>query len=188
MREAFEDLGAFEPEMTKAAVAAGTTTDAAWAAPLAPRTTVAPILSAVQRESLLGRIAGLRPVPFRGKVPTQDLSASYQWTGEGKPKPASKLGFSSQSMSAGKIMRSCAGRSAKSRGKSNGRPSEPSACRSTFSTIVSIRSARHFGRAGVRRSGVLMAGVEYRGAACVGRRESVSLAHLDSPAFAVVPD
>ena len=77
----------------KAAVTPGTTTDLAWAGAL-----VSPMEDAfvklVRSASLLGRIPGLRKIPFNVKVPVQTSGAVYQWVPETGYKPASALAFS----------------------------------------------------------------------------------------------
>jgi hypothetical protein len=77
----------------KAAIGAGTTTDAAWAGPLSP---IKPFLDAfvalARSASLLGRI-NVRTVPFNTTIPFQSQDAGYQWVQQGAPKPVSKLAF-----------------------------------------------------------------------------------------------
>jgi HK97 family phage major capsid protein/HK97 family phage prohead protease len=76
----------------KAAVAAGTTTDAAWAKPLVEYQAMASeFVELLRPMTIIGRIPGLRRVPFYIKVPRQTAGASAGWVGEGAPKPLSKL-------------------------------------------------------------------------------------------------
>ena len=78
----------------KAAVAAGTTTDATWAKPLVEYTNMASEFAELLRpQTIIGRIPGLRQVPFNIKVPRQTGGSSASWVGEGKPKPVSALAF-----------------------------------------------------------------------------------------------
>lgn len=78
----------------KAAVAAGTTTDSAWAEPLVEYNYMASEFAELLRpQTIIGRIPGLRNVPFNVKVPRQTAGSSAQWVGEGKPKPVSALAF-----------------------------------------------------------------------------------------------
>ncbi len=78
----------------KAAVAAGTTTDASWAKPLVEYQNMASEFAELLRPAtIIGRIPGLRNVPFNIKVPRQTGGSSAQWVGEGAPKPVSALGF-----------------------------------------------------------------------------------------------
>jgi hypothetical protein len=89
---------------TKAAVAPGNTTDATWAAPLAnPAALVDPFLALVQKESALGRIVGVRKVPFDTPVPLLTDAGSYAWTGQNTPKPVTKLALDSARLPIGKI-------------------------------------------------------------------------------------
>jgi Phage capsid family len=80
---------------TKAAVAPGTATDPAWAAPLVAISPLKDAFFAIARsKSLLGRIAGLRRVPFATKIPIETTGANYQWVTENAPKPVSAMAFS----------------------------------------------------------------------------------------------
>jgi HK97 family phage major capsid protein/HK97 family phage prohead protease len=78
----------------KAAVAAGTTTDATWAGPLAPITPLtSEFLAYLRPATILGRIPGLVKVPFNVSVAAQTGGGTYQWVGQGAPKPVGKLAF-----------------------------------------------------------------------------------------------
>jgi len=78
----------------KAAVAAGTTTDATWAGPLAPiRPLVNEFLALLRPATIIGKIAGLRQVPFNISVPIQTGGGTYKWVGQGAPKPVGTLAF-----------------------------------------------------------------------------------------------
>lgn len=80
---------------TKAAVAPGASTDATWAAPLvAPKELEDAFVAIARTASLLGRIPGLRNVPFATKVPQEDVGANFFWVAEGAVKPVSKMSFS----------------------------------------------------------------------------------------------
>jgi HK97 family phage major capsid protein/HK97 family phage prohead protease len=84
-----------EVEMVlKAAVAAGTTTDATWAGPLAP---IKPItdefLAYLRPATILGKISSFMKVPFNVSVAAQTGGGTYQWVGQGAPKPVGKLAF-----------------------------------------------------------------------------------------------
>jgi HK97 family phage major capsid protein len=79
---------------TKAAVAAGTTTDATWAGPLAPtQTAVDEFLELLRPRTLIGRVAGFRKVPFNVAVPSQTGGGTYSWVGEGNAKPVTSAAF-----------------------------------------------------------------------------------------------
>lgn len=78
----------------KAAVAAGTTTDTTWAKPLVEYQNMASEFAELLRpQTIIGRIPGLRRVPFNIKVPRQTAGSSASWVGEGAPKPVSALAF-----------------------------------------------------------------------------------------------
>lgn len=78
----------------KAAVEAGTTTDNTWAAPLVQYQTVASeFVDLLRPATIIGRIAGLRRVPFNISMPRQTAGSAVNWVGEAKPKPVSELAF-----------------------------------------------------------------------------------------------
>ena len=83
----------------KAAVAPGTTTDPAWAGVLAAAGNVTEEFVALLRPAtVLGKIAGLKQVPFNTAVPIQTLGGIYGWTGQGLPKKVTKLGFATDKL------------------------------------------------------------------------------------------
>lgn len=85
--------------MTKAAIAAGTTTDATWAGPLAvAQPLVDEFLELLRPRTLLGRIPGLKQVPFNVSVPSQTTGGTYGWVGQNKPKPVTKADFATVSV------------------------------------------------------------------------------------------
>ena len=78
----------------KALTAPGTTTDATWAQPLVGiKPFVDAFVALARSASLLGRIPGLRTIPFNVKVPLQTGDAGYTWVKQGDPKPVSKFTF-----------------------------------------------------------------------------------------------
>src|SRR5215831_5185149 len=80
----------------KAAIAAGTTTDPAWAHPLAEYTLMASeFVELLRPMTFLGQIAGFRRVPFNIRFPRQTAGSTTGWVGEGISKPVSKLAFDS---------------------------------------------------------------------------------------------
>jgi HK97 family phage major capsid protein len=85
----------------KAAVAPGTTTDAAWAAPLVQPRVIDEFGALLRPATAIGKL-GLRKVPFNTKVPSQTAGGTYGWVGEQKPKPVTKLQFSSLTVPAHK--------------------------------------------------------------------------------------
>ena len=83
----------------RAAVAAGTTTDATWAAPLVVYQQMAgEFIELLRTQTILGRIQGLRRVPFNISIPVQTAGTMAQWVGELISKPVSKLAFSSMTL------------------------------------------------------------------------------------------
>lgn len=94
-----------EVEQTlKAAVSAGTTTDSTWAEPLAQYQNLASEFVAWQHPmTIIGRIAGLRRVPFLIKFPRQTGTATAGWVGQGKPKPVTSLAFDSLTLDPTKV-------------------------------------------------------------------------------------
>jgi HK97 family phage major capsid protein/HK97 family phage prohead protease len=80
----------------KAAVAAGTTTDATWAGPLAPIKPLSDGFIALLRpETILGKIPSFMKIPFNTSVAAQTGGGTYGWVGQGAPKPVGKLAFAS---------------------------------------------------------------------------------------------
>lgn len=81
-------------EVLKAAVAAGTTTDATWAAPLVPYQQMSnELIELLRPATLVGRMSGLRSVPFNIRIPGQTQGSTVAWVGETAPKPVSSLAF-----------------------------------------------------------------------------------------------
>ena len=88
----------------KAAVAAGTTTNATWASPLVEYQNMASeFIEMLRAATIVGRIPGLHRVPFNVKMPRQTAGASAGWVGEGVPKPLSALAFDSVTMDFHKV-------------------------------------------------------------------------------------
>lgn len=78
----------------KAAVAPGTTTDATWAGPLVQLKPLADeFLEFLRPATILGRIENLQKVPFNVSISSQTGGGTYQWVGQGAPKPVGKLQF-----------------------------------------------------------------------------------------------
>lgn len=84
----------------KAAVAAGTTTDAAWAGNLVEhRDLTTDFLEWLRPRTIIGRfgrdgIPALRRVPFNIHIKGQSAAAAAGWVGEGYAKPVTRMGFS----------------------------------------------------------------------------------------------
>jgi HK97 family phage major capsid protein/HK97 family phage prohead protease len=86
----------------RAAVAAGNTTDAAWAGPLVNQSIASDFIALLRPATILGKIPNLRTVPFNTKVPSQTAGGTYGWVGEAKPKPVTKLAFAAVSLDVAK--------------------------------------------------------------------------------------
>src|SRR4029077_10255421 len=86
----------------KAAVAPGTVTDATWAGPLVTQGVAKDFIELLRPATILGKVPGLRTVPFNTKVPSQTAGGTYGWVGEAKPKPVTKLAFTSASLAISK--------------------------------------------------------------------------------------
>jgi HK97 family phage major capsid protein/HK97 family phage prohead protease len=84
----------------KAAVAPGTTQDAAWAKPLTTpgNVIVEEFLQLLRPATILGKIAGFSRVPFLVPVPTVTAGGTYGWVGEAKPKPVTRMQFGSTNL------------------------------------------------------------------------------------------
>lgn len=81
-------------QVLKAAMTAGTTTDAEWAAPLVPYQQMSQeFIELLRPATLVGRMTALRRVPFNVRIPGQTQGSTVAWVGETAPKPVSELGF-----------------------------------------------------------------------------------------------
>jgi HK97 family phage major capsid protein len=81
--------------VTRAAVAPGTTVQATFAAPLVATNYVNEFLEMLRPMTLLGRIPGLRQVPFNVSMPAQTAGGTYKWVGQGKLKPVTNAQYAS---------------------------------------------------------------------------------------------
>jgi HK97 family phage major capsid protein/HK97 family phage prohead protease len=85
--------------VTKAAIGAGTTTDATWASPLVVYQVMAEEYVAILRPAtIIGRIPGLRRVPFNIQIPVANAGTTVGWVGENAPKPVSNMQFGTITM------------------------------------------------------------------------------------------
>jgi HK97 family phage major capsid protein len=82
----------------KAAVLAGSTTDATWAKPLVNPAVTSDFLPLLRAATILGKISGLQKRPFNVNIPAQTAGAVAQWVGELKPKPVSAMAFAMESL------------------------------------------------------------------------------------------
>ncbi len=77
----------------KATVAAGTSTDSTWAAPLVYASTfMGDFISYLRPRTLIGQ-AQFRPVPFNVRIGGQTSGGTAGWVGQGKAKPVTKFDF-----------------------------------------------------------------------------------------------
>ena len=88
---------------TKAAVAVGTTTDSTWAGPLVVTQPLNDFLALLRPKTLLGRIPGLKQVPFNISIPTQTTGGTYAWVGQNKPKPVTKADYLAVTLAFNKV-------------------------------------------------------------------------------------
>ena len=78
----------------KATVNAGTTQDATWAGPLLAYNTFAgDFITYLRPQTLVGRLPGLRAVPFNTHINGQTSGGTGYWVGEGAPKPLTKFDY-----------------------------------------------------------------------------------------------
>jgi HK97 family phage major capsid protein len=88
----------------RAAVAAGTTTDSTWAGPLVQYQNMASeFIELLRPQTILGRLNGLRRVPFNIRIPSQTGGSTAYWVGEGAPKPVSAAAFATTTMGFAKV-------------------------------------------------------------------------------------
>ena len=93
----------------KAAVAAGTTTDATWSKPLVNVTNYAgDFIDFLRPQTIVGKfgsagVPGLSRVPFNVKIVGQASGATANWVGEGKGKPVTKWGYNNVTIGMTKV-------------------------------------------------------------------------------------
>ncbi len=88
----------------KAAVAAGTTTDTTWASPLVElMNATGEFVEMLRPATIIGRIPGLRRVPFNIKVPRGTADPTSYWVGQGSVKPVSSMAFDSIELEFNKV-------------------------------------------------------------------------------------
>jgi HK97 family phage major capsid protein/HK97 family phage prohead protease len=107
-KQRYPDMGRVH-EVLKAAVAAGTTTDPAWAGDLVQYQQFAgDFVDFLRPQTIIGRfgtgnIPGLRAVPFNVQIKGQTSGASGYWVGQGKPKPLTKFDVDAQALRWAKV-------------------------------------------------------------------------------------
>lgn len=76
----------------RAAVDIGLTTDSDYASPLVyAQNLTSEFIDFLRPQTIVGRIPGLRRVPFNVRVPRQTSGGSASWVGEAKPKPLTQF-------------------------------------------------------------------------------------------------
>lgn len=87
----------------KTSIAAGTTTDATWAAPLVYANTFGgDFIEFLRAKTLIGQ-ASFRRVPFNVRIGGQNGGTTGYWVGQGKAKPVSKASFNATTIPFTKI-------------------------------------------------------------------------------------
>jgi len=87
----------------KATVAAGTSLDSTWAAPLVyAQNFMGDFISYLRPRTLIGQ-ANFRPVPFNVRIGGQTSGGTAQWVGQGKAKPVTKFDYTSTTVPFSKI-------------------------------------------------------------------------------------
>lgn len=83
----------------KAAVPAGTTTQAVYASPLVDQTNLASeFIEFLRPQTIIGRIPGLRKVPFNVRITGQTSGGNGYWVGEGASKPLTSFAFNATTL------------------------------------------------------------------------------------------
>jgi HK97 family phage major capsid protein/HK97 family phage prohead protease len=91
--------------LLKAATGPASTASAAWAGALVPTVQHmgSEFIDLLRPATVIGRIPGLRRVPFNVQVPKLTGGGTYRWVGEGAPKPVTQLVFATVALAQYKI-------------------------------------------------------------------------------------
>jgi HK97 family phage major capsid protein len=90
--------------LTKAAVAAGSSTAAGWAAELVVTQNMASeFVDLLRPATILGRLPSVRRVPFNISMPRTISGTTSAWVGEDNPKPVSRMTFETISLGHTKV-------------------------------------------------------------------------------------
>lgn len=88
----------------KAAVPAGTATQAVWGGPLVYATNLeSEFVEFLRPQTIVGRLPSLTRVPFNVRIPSQTGGGTGYWVGEGAPKPLTSFAFSSSTIATTKV-------------------------------------------------------------------------------------
>lgn len=91
--------GAPITQHVKTAVAAGNTTDTNWASPLVQYNNMASeFVELLRPKTIIGRLQGLRRVPFNIRFASTTSGSSMAWVGQGLGKPVSKMQLSTNTL------------------------------------------------------------------------------------------
>jgi HK97 family phage major capsid protein/HK97 family phage prohead protease len=102
-REKWSDTPEVELAL-RSAISAGTTSDATNASPLVVSQNLASeFAQLLVPATIIGRLPGLRRVPFNIKVPRATQNPTAYWVGEGKVKPLSSMAFDQVSLGFAKV-------------------------------------------------------------------------------------
>lgn len=83
---------------------AGTTTDASWAGPLVEETNlVGEFIELLRPETILGKLNGLRNVPFNVSIPRTTGGSTVGWVGETGVKPVGEMAFDTVTLGHNKV-------------------------------------------------------------------------------------
>ncbi len=91
--------------LLKSEVAVGTTVGTTWALPLMPPAAVlySEFLDLLRPATILGRLPGIRYVPFNVVVPAQTGGGTFGWVGEAQAKPVSAMAFTTVTLPFNKV-------------------------------------------------------------------------------------
>ncbi len=99
VRREWPDDSALQRYFQKAAVPAGTTTNALWAGNLVDTTNLtSEFIEFLRPQTVIGRIPNLRRVPFNVRVTGQTTGAVANWVGQGKGKPVTSFQTNAQTL------------------------------------------------------------------------------------------
>jgi HK97 family phage major capsid protein/HK97 family phage prohead protease len=91
--------------LLRAATGPASTVSTAWAGALVPslQHMGSEFMELLRPATVLGRIPGLRRVPFNVSVPKQTGGGTYRWVGQGAPKPVTQLVFTTVALAQYKV-------------------------------------------------------------------------------------
>ncbi len=96
-KQYYRDTPEVEMEL-KTTIAAGDTTTSGFASQLIPSAVQTDFIELLRPATLIGRIPGLKRVPFNVSVPVETGGSTFNWVAESNPKPVSAMTFSSATL------------------------------------------------------------------------------------------